>query len=102
MHRVLEGVQHSATFAEIILRVDVVDQMAAPTGAAIESVVDITTGESVKSTVMPSGAASIENTTFVKFPSLKSLTVGHEYSIRFSFSDADNKLPGEVLVDTVF
>ncbi len=102
MHRVLEGVQHSASFAEIILRVDVVDQMAAPTSAAIESVVDITTGESVKGTVMPSGAASIEDTTFVKFPSLQSLTVGHEYSIRFSFSDADNKLPGEVLVDAVF
>ena len=76
--------------------------MAVPTSAAIESVVDITTGDTVTGTVMPAGAAAIEDTTFVKFPVLKALVFGHEYSIRFSFSDADNKLPGEVLVDTVF
>ena len=64
--------------------------------------VDINTGESVKGTVMPSGSASVENTTFIKFPKLQSLTVGHLYSIRFSFEDADNKLPGEVQVDAVF
>lgn len=101
--RVLEGVQPSASFAQIVFRVNVADQMSAPTSASVEAVYDITAGSTVATTsVMPSGSASIEDTAYVKLPKLQSLTAGHQYSIRFSFSNADNKLPGEIIVDCKF
>lgn len=98
---VREGLQYQATFMAVIYKVDVADQMSGPTSAAVESVIN-DQGTDVKSTVMPSGSASIVNTTEVKLPKLQSLAAGRTYIIRFSFSDADNKLGGQLRVNCPF
>ena len=102
MLTVLEGVQLSSTYASIVFRVNVVNQMAAPTGGDVEEVRDLTNDTDVESTVMPSGSVTVEDTSYVKFPALTALTAGRRYSIRFSFTDGTNTLPGEILVDCKF
>ena len=74
----------------------------APTTVSLQEVRDLTDDTDVVLTVMPAGSISIENTVYVKFPPLTALTAGRKYSIRFSFGDGTNVLPGEVVVDCRF
>ena len=96
MIQVTDGIQQVASFMEVVWRVDVSPQMAAPTGAAVQSVFDLTDNEAVTSTIIPSGSASIEDDVYVKLPLAKDFEANHQYSIRFSFTDGTNVLPGEI------
>ncbi len=99
---VIEGEQLVSSYTEIIWRVNVIDQMAAPNGATLQAVHDLTNNADATTTIMPSGSASIESTSFVKLPIAKNFVANRQYSIRYSFTDGTNILPGEIKVNVPF
>ena len=88
------GIKYQASWATAVYRIDVLNQMAAPTSGTIDAVTDLSSNQPVETDVMPSGSVSIESTTFVKLKALTALEPGHAYLIRFSFTDGTNTLGG--------
>lgn len=88
MREVIEGLQTQGPTEEIFYRVTV--EPAAVSVVSV-NVTDVTTGQNVTATVMPTGSGSVDNGALV-LPVLKALTLGHMYEVAPLYSDGQSKI----------
>lgn len=84
---VAEGLQTQSTGESIVRGINTASR-GTPTSPSVASVKN-KAGTDVKSTVMPSGSASVA-TTIISLPSLTALTAGERYEIRVLFTIDSN------------
>ena len=89
-HEIKEGVQHQLSNEGIVYDIDVSAVTATPANPAIVDVIKESSGQDVKTTVMPSGSPTIYQTTKVRLPLLTSLVKDETYRIRFKYTGDGN------------
>jgi hypothetical protein len=72
--------------------------LVAPNTPTIDSVIKISDGTNVKTTVMPTGSPSFSGTTLT-LPLLQLLTLGEQYRVRVLFIDSGNTWEANFTVD---
>lgn len=83
---VREGVQLQNKSDQRAWIVDVGNQTTSPTSPSVVEVIDTSTGEDVKATVMPSGSASVSSNA-ITLPILKFLQPGRLYNVFVKWTD---------------
>lgn len=84
---VAEGLQTQSTGESIVWAINTANR-GTPTSPSVATVKN-SAGTDVKSTVMPTGSASVA-TTIISLPSLTALTAGERYEIRVLFTVSGN------------
>ena len=84
---VREGVQLQNKNEEKTWIIDVGNKTSSPTSTSVVEVIDTTTGEDVKATVMPSGSTSV-NSSSITLPILKLLEPGRLYNVFVKWTDS--------------
>lgn len=83
---VKEGIQEQGASEAIAWPIDVSNQTSAPTSPDVVSVIDLSTGRNVESTVMPTGISGVDGT-IITLPLLQNLTPGRDYKVYFKWTD---------------
>ncbi len=83
---VSEGIQLQGESEEIAWIIDTTNWTSSPTSPSVVEIIDVSTGRDVKSTVMPSGSASVSGNN-ITLPILKLLREGRSYHVFVKWTD---------------
>lgn len=88
-HEVIEGLQFQLSGEQIVWKLDVANKTASPSNPLVPEVIDETTGDDVKDTVMPAESPQV-NGTEITLPTLQGLTAQRTYRVLVRWTDQGN------------